>query len=135
MTSRMRYAMRLSLFGIVVLAACQAERATGGSNRPLDELIGEPHLGLGHQKQCDTVTILADSNRVDVGGTLQLEWIVYDKKAKPIPQATVSWSSSNPSAAAVSSTGAVTGVSPDTVDIVATCTPFSGFGIAQIIVQ
>lgn len=54
-----------------------------------------------------------------LGENVQLEAAVYDSGNAPIPGASVTWSSSNPTVATVSSTGLVTAVSNGTARITA----------------
>ena len=54
-----------------------------------------------------------------LGENVQLEAAVYDSGNAPIPVASVTWSSSNPTVATVSSTGLVTAVSNGTARITA----------------
>jgi len=59
------------------------------------------------------------STNLNVGDTLQLQATAKDASGAVVPNATITWSSSNPSVATVSSTGLVTAVAAGTVSITA----------------
>jgi uncharacterized protein YjdB len=72
------------------------------------------------------VNLSPASASVPVGGTVQLAAIAKDAQGNPLAGRAISWSSSNPAVATVSSSGLVTGVSAGSTPITATSEGASG---------
>jgi uncharacterized protein YjdB len=73
-----------------------------------------------------TVTVSPASASIAVGGTSALQATVKDQNGNAMTGQTVTWSTSNAAAAAVSSTGIVTGVAAGSTTITATSSGVSG---------
>ncbi|HLL82900.1 MAG TPA: invasin domain 3-containing protein, partial [Longimicrobium sp.] len=69
------------------------------------------------------VDVYPDSAQISAGATLQLSDTVRSALGRPIPGATVTWSSSNTAVATVSANGIVTAVADGTVEITASNAP------------
>ena len=103
MSTHRRFVFVVLALGTTIVAACQLEQATGATDGA--KIAGTFTTSLGHQKQCDTVTILSNTQVFAVGESVPLQWVVYDKNAKPITKATVTWATDAPGVAAISATG------------------------------
>lgn len=133
MSTHRRFIVVALALGTTIVAACQLDQATGATGGA--KLAGAAATSVGHQKQCDTVTILANTQVFAAGESVPLEWVVYDKNAKPLDKATVTWASDAPGVAAISAAGVLTALSPGAAGITATCSPFTGTGYFVAIVQ
>ena len=133
MSTHRRFVFVVLALGTTMVAACRLEQATGADDGA--KIAGNASASLGHQKQCDTVTILSNTQVFAVGESVPLQWVVYDKNAKPITKATVTWATDAPGVAAISATGVLAALSPGIATITATCTPFAGAGDFVAIVQ
>ena len=69
-----------------------------------------------------SVTVSPTSASLDVGATVSLSASVLDSGGQPVPGASLTWSSSAPDVASVSSTGVVTGLAEGDATITATAT-------------
>lgn len=87
----------------LVLAACSGEKT------PVDPGPGEPAL----------IVIAAPATTMVVGGTLQLNGAVSDNRGNAIPNAALTWESSDQAVATVSATGLVSAVAPGNATITA----------------
>ncbi|MEP6763262.1 MAG: Ig-like domain-containing protein [Gemmatimonadaceae bacterium] len=82
--------------------------------------------GTTEPAKVSTVTVSPASSTKSVGETVQLTATTVDAAGNPLTGRTVTWSSSNTSAATVSNTGLVTAVAANTVTITATSEGISG---------
>ena len=102
-------------------------------------------VGLGVAAACDlqqlvgllqsvvvTVTVSPAAPSVAVGGTLLLTATPKDANGNPLTGRTVTWASSAPAVATVSSTGLVTGMAAGAATITATCEKMSGAAAATV---
>jgi len=120
---------------IAVLLSCQPDHTIGLSREPSRVLASGPAANQGQEKQCDAVAVSPSGVTIAAGQTLQLTAQPLSDNGKELKKATVEWSSQNPSVAAVSSFGLLSGVVPGTATIRATCAEASGFGEAIVVVQ
>lgn len=78
--------------------------------------VSAPEVTL---RQVETVTLSASADSVLVGGSLTVSAAVRDRVGAPLTDRTLSWTSSNPAVATVSSSGVVSGITPGAVTITA----------------
>ena len=108
-----------SLLVLPALFAC-AERTTA----PNDLLFAQSVSAGGNK--CAVVDVLPQSATISIGGQVDLEATLLNKKGNPIPSATAAWTTRNVNVAAVSSSGLVTGVGTGSTCVVADCAPAYG---------
>ena len=80
--------------------------------------VGEMIIKVAQEPAALSVNPAAVNLR-ETGHTIQLRPTILDRSAELVPGASVSWTSANPSVAAVSATGLVTAVGGGTVEVIA----------------
>jgi len=116
--------MRTWLGSLVVLPALFSCAAPEPTTAPNDLLLTQAVSAGGHK--CDVVTVTPESATIPIGGQVDLEATLLNKKGNSIPSATAAWTTRNVNVAAVSSSGLVTGVGTGSTYVVADCAPAYG---------
>lgn len=99
------------LVTVVSGGTAQIRAISGGVSAVADLMVTQVAVSVAIAQTSVTLASLGES--------VQLEAAVYDSGNAPIPGASVTWSSSNPTIATISSTGLVTAVSNGTARITA----------------
>ena len=116
--------MRIWLGSLVVLPALFSCAAPERTTAPNDLLLTQAVSAGGHK--CAAVVVTPESATIPIGGQVDLEATLLNKKGNPIPSVTAAWTTRNVNVAAVNSSGLVTGVGTGTTYVVADCAPAHG---------